>query len=126
MRRMSWARVVALVGLTLGCGTTEVESPKGMRPAPPRAGVLTEHRPQGAGNGSRGVGEDCTGQGGSACLSGVCLHVKPGREQGYVCSQPCQTPGDCPSQWRCAQLYPTPKGRLCTPPSAPEADAAAL
>jgi hypothetical protein len=79
--------------------------------------VLTEHRPLKVERATKQVGEDCTESGSSVCLSGVCLHVKPGRKEGYVCSHSCQSGQECPRNWRCAQVYPTPEGRLCVPPS---------
>ena len=97
-------------GVWAGCGKTENAPLAEVEPQ-----VLTEPRPLRAEKATKQLGEDCRENGASACLSGICLHVKPGRHEGYVCSQSCQGDGDCPGGWRCAQVYPTPKGRLCTP-----------
>jgi hypothetical protein len=109
-------RTVLMLGLATGlwggCAKTQPEPE-----APPVVAreVLTEHRPLRAEKATKQLGEDCTGPGASACLSGVCLHVKPGRKEGYVCSRACQSEQECPRNWRCAQVYPTPEGRLCVP-----------
>jgi len=107
-------RIVLMLGLATGvwagCSKSQTESEE-----PVARAVLTEHRPQKAEKATKQVGEDCTEKGASACLSGVCLHVKPGREEGYVCSRACQSGQECPPNWQCAQVYPTPQGRLCTP-----------
>ncbi|QRO01680.1 hypothetical protein JRI60_22985 [Archangium violaceum] len=111
MRRTVWMLVLA-AGAWAGCGATRVEpeAAKGVVPE-----LLTEHRALRAEKATKQVGEDCTENGASACLSGVCLHVKPGREEGYVCSRACRGEQECPPDWRCAQVYPTPEGGLCVP-----------
>jgi hypothetical protein len=95
-------------GVWAGCSKSQTE------PATAKE-VLTEHRPLRAEKATKQLGEDCTANGDSACLSGVCLHVKPGRKEGYVCSRACQSSQECPQNWQCAQVYPTPQGRLCVP-----------
>ncbi|PTL76855.1 hypothetical protein DAT35_47120 [Vitiosangium sp. GDMCC 1.1324] len=107
-------RIVLMLGLATGvwagCSKNQAEPEvSGARE------VLTEHRPLRAEMATKQMGEDCSENGASACLSGVCLHVKPGREEGYVCSRACQGEQECPQDWRCAQVYPTPQGRLCVP-----------
>ncbi|EPX57548.1 hypothetical protein D187_009822 [Cystobacter fuscus DSM 2262] len=111
---MKWMVVVLglAAGVWSGCGKTENE-PRTVVELQP----LTEPRPLRAEKATKQLGEDCRENGASACLSGLCLHVKPGRHEGYVCSQPCQGDAECPTSWRCAQVYPTPKGRLCVPSS---------
>jgi hypothetical protein len=108
-----------LVGLTLlgaiacgvGIGTMHFGSDE------PSSEVITEHRPLGGGAPTRRVGEDCTLYGGSACLSGLCLHAKPTRNQGYFCTIRCSAQRDCPVGWQCPQIYPGPQGHICVPPS---------
>jgi hypothetical protein len=105
------------LGVLGGCGDTRVETePAGVvqAVAVPQE-VLTEHRPLRSEKATKPLGADCTEEGASACLSGLCLHVKPGRKEGYVCSRACQGEQDCPRNWRCAQVYPTSEGRLCVP-----------
>jgi len=114
-----WRIVLMLVlatGVSAGCTKThsEPEVPVAEREVVGRE-VLTEHRQLRAEKATKQVGDDCTENGASACLSGVCLHVKPGRKEGYVCSRACQGEQDCPGNWRCAQVYPTAEGRLCVP-----------
>ncbi len=107
-------KLVLMLGLAAavgaGCAKSQPETV-----APVAEEVLTEHRPLGVEKATKEVGEDCTENGASACLSGICLHVKPGRKEGYVCSRACQGEQDCPRNWRCAQVYPTSQERLCTP-----------
>lgn len=107
-------RIVVMWGLAMGlwagCSNNQTEpATSGVR------AVLTEHRPLQAQKATKQLGEDCSENGASTCLSGVCLHVKPGREEGYVCSRACQEEKECPRDWHCAQVYPTPQGRLCVP-----------
>jgi len=97
-------------GVWVGCGRTENETRTVVDQEP-----LTDPRAPRAEKATKQLGEDCGENGASACLSKICLHVKPGRHEGYVCSQSCQGDKDCPEGWRCSQLYPTPKGRLCAP-----------
>lgn len=114
---MQWRSTgMAFLALSLWAGCDRSSSEPAEAVSPPKSEVLTEHRALKTETPTRQLGEDCTANGASACLSGVCLHVKPGRQDGYVCSQPCQGPTDCPDRWTCSQVYPTPKGRLCTPP----------
>lgn len=109
---MKWIAValVLAIGVWVGCGETENEPHVMVEQEP-----LTEPRALWAEKATKKIGEDCGANGASACLSGICLHVKPGRHEGYVCSRSCQGDGDCPGGWRCAQMYPTPRGRLCAP-----------
>ncbi len=107
-----------VVGVWAGCAKSQTEPE-----ASAAREVLTEHRSREVGEAAKQVGEDCTENGATACLSGVCLHVKPGREEGYLCSRACQDEKECPRDWRCAQVYPTPQGRLCVPSPSGHGDA---
>lgn len=78
--------------------------------------ILTEHRPLKADHPDGKLGDDCTEHGASACLSGLCLHTKPGPRSGYVCSQPCASASDCPSRWTCGAIHPASTQLLCIPP----------
>ena len=111
---MKWIAVALglAAGVWAGCGKTEDEPRAEVEPQ-----VLTEPRPLRAEKATKQLGDDCGENGASACLSGICLHVKPGRHEGYVCSQSCQAQTDCPSDWRCSQFYPSSKRRLCVPPA---------
>jgi hypothetical protein len=106
------------VGAWAGCSKNQTEPE-----TPVAREVLTEHRPLMTEKATKQVGEDCTENGASACLSGVCLHVKPGRKEGYLCSRACQGSQECPRDWQCAQVYPTAQGRLCVPSPAGHGDA---
>ncbi|NMO14732.1 hypothetical protein HPC49_05420 [Pyxidicoccus fallax] len=98
--------------MAVGCGDVRVPET-----SPAVAPVLTEHRPSQALAATKSVGEDCTQAGASECTSGVCLHVRPQRESGYVCSQRCVSSAECPPQWRCSQIYPGPNNQMCVPPA---------
>ncbi len=116
---MRWIVVMwgLATGVWVGCSANQTE------PEASGTEMLTEHRPLRAEKATKQVGEDCTENGASACLSGVCLHVKPGREEGYVCSRACQGEQECPRDWHCAQVYPTPQGRMCVPSLSGSGDA---
>lgn len=113
MKKIVWVLLLA-TGLWVGCGKTQGDPEVVVAPQEVRE-VLTEHRSQKEDVATKQVGDDCTEHGASACLSGVCLHVKPGRNEGYVCSRPCQSEQECPGNWRCAQVHPASEGRLCIP-----------
>jgi hypothetical protein len=115
-----WGYVLALMsGMALlwGRDVQPEEAPRA--PAPVSAGVLTEHRPLAAiGPPGKSVGEDCTTYGRAECLSGLCLHVRARRDGGYVCSQVCREPGDCPEGWQCRHLMPGgSEDGVCQPPA---------
>jgi len=79
--------------------------------------VLAEHRPLEVAAPSKELGESCTENGGSACFSGLCLHVSPDRNAGYFCSRACTSSQDCPKEWNCAQIYPAADASACVPPA---------
>jgi hypothetical protein len=110
LRRSGMA--VVLFWMAVGCG--DVRPPEA---APSSAPVLTEHRPRRDAHPTKTTGEDCTRAGASECRSGVCLHVKPQRDSGYVCSQACRSTADCPAQWLCSQIYPGADSQMCVPPT---------
>jgi hypothetical protein len=102
-----------LVGL-LACNPTA--SPED--PASGRAGsVLSERQPLRASARDKQFGEDCTRSGRSECLTGLCLHHRPGPHDGYVCSDFCSDASDCPPRWDCVTLVPGSPERVCTPPN---------
>jgi hypothetical protein len=80
--------------------------------------VLTEHRfaslPD-AGPGNLPPGADCKQYGARSCASTICLHTSPDPEAGWVCSQKCDCPEQCPQQWACAQIHPLESARYCLP-----------
>jgi hypothetical protein len=107
MRSVFVAWLLTLVWL--GCGSSD-SVPSGDQSA------FTENRPQAVPGATKQLGEDCQKEGRSTCLSGLCLHVGAGPEEGYVCSRSCTGDGECPASWRCLQVYPSPEGWLCVPP----------
>ncbi|MFP2930505.1 hypothetical protein ACLESO_35965 [Pyxidicoccus sp. 3LG] len=101
-----------------GCSTEsrpETSAPVSPAPVP----VLTEHRfHQSLGSGKKGVGEDCTRGGQAECATGLCLHVGARHDAGYVCSQRCETQGQCPAGWGCGRmLMGDPASSVCIPSS---------
>jgi hypothetical protein len=69
------------------------------------------------------VGQECTQfEGNAACESDLCLRVAPGIPPKGFCSIRCNAGDDsncpdAPSQFRCAQVFPSDNGWLCVPPS---------
>jgi hypothetical protein len=114
---MSSRLVVALGVLTLFMmsGCNENLEPPVRAPEPGQ--VFGEHRQKQAAARTKQVGEDCTDSGQSECLSGVCLHTKPGPGEGYICSKQCQQDPDCPEGWRCAGTRPGAAASFCIPPA---------
>lgn len=82
----------------------------------PDSTPFTEHRTSKATLAVKHLGEDCTSTGSSICLSHVCGHFASLPDRGYFCTRPCEAVENCPRDWHCNQVYPTPKGRLCVPP----------
>jgi len=112
-----WLVLAGSVASVWACDVQPEEAPH--VPAPASARVLTEHRPLVAvGPPSKSVGEDCTTYGRAECLSGLCLHVRPRPDSGYLCSQACRGLEECPEGWQCARLMPggSEEG-VCQPPS---------
>lgn len=118
-RSWGWLMLGVSTALLGACGVAlEREEEVAWGPAPAAGRVLTEHRPLSASSPpSKSVGEDCTTYGRGECLSGLCLHVKPGRAAGYFCSQMCRGNEECPERWHCTRLMPggTQDG-VCQPP----------
>ena len=76
------------------------------KPAEPPAAptAFGEHRvAEFSGTANKGLGEDCGQFGAAECKSGLCLHVSPMPNAGYLCSAQCSKAEDCPSGWRCAR-----------------------
>ena len=112
-----WFALGCGVAWMWGCEVRPEEAPR--VPVQVSAGVLTEHRPLAAiGPPGKSVGEDCTTYGRAECLSGLCLHVRPRRDGGYFCSEPCHALEDCPEGWQCARLMPGgSEDGVCQPPT---------
>lgn len=111
LKRFSGA--ACMVGLALLGGACERGAP-----APERAGptVVTEWRPLPTSQpASKQVGEACDAHGASECLEGQCVHARPTRGQGYVCSRPCQASAQCPPDWRCVPVVPGARQAVCLP-----------
>jgi hypothetical protein len=113
-----WGCAIASLLVLAGCEfpapqTSSQRAPPA--PAPTAVRVLSEHRPAPVDTPSKEVGEDCTAHGRSDCLSGVCLHVRPGLGQGYVCSRACAGPAECPATWQCARSRAASTRGLCVP-----------
>ena len=102
-----------VAGLAMGC-TEERGGGQGARNP-----VLTSH--QFVTNGPAGLqmGEDCGAGGDASCAPAtdgtpaVCLHSRPGINEGYVCSRPCSPEQPCPENWSCQQVIPNQS--LCIP-----------
>ena len=106
-RKLAWLLLPILS--SIACGKSV---PEGTPPKP----VFTEHRPQKAEKASKQLGEECTAAGASECHTGTCFHYKAAPQEGYVCSQKCQTDDSCPLRWSCISIYPGEGNRFCTPP----------
>lgn len=78
---------------------------------------LTEHRPGRATVAVKHLGENCATSGGSECLSGLCGHFAASPDEGYFCTRRCEGPDNCPRDWHCNQVHPSPRGRMCVPPA---------
>lgn len=65
----------------------------------------------------RPLGEDCTVAGRAECADGVCMHVQPDVNKGYVCSKTCQVDDDCPENWGCRPVVPGESTAYCLPPA---------
>lgn len=110
-KRRLFAATALLIAIACGVGI-------GIhRLSPGDAPVLSEHRPIAASAPSKQLGESCTENGGSACFSGLCLHVSADRNAGYFCSRTCASSQDCPREWNCAQIYPAADASVCVPPA---------
>lgn len=104
------AALMAAVTLA-GC----YESPPALSTAEARQ--VTEHRFVSSIQApSKALGEDCKTAGHSECRSGLCLRVSQGRGGGYVCSQSCQQPAECPEGWACVPTVPGGNEAVCMPP----------
>jgi hypothetical protein len=108
--------VFAVVGLSASCGSPSTDETAAGRP--PK--VLTEHRVAELGTYAAErarlrIGADCSAHGAPSCASGLCLHTSRDRDHGFVCTQRCVDPRDCPSGWRCVQTHPSEQATLCIP-----------
>lgn len=56
------------------------------------------------------LGEDCTANGQSNCLSGFCLSLRAG----FVCTSICERDAECPVDWTCGVVGPN--ASVCVPP----------
>ena len=108
---------VLVVALVLGGWKLWGFSFGGGASSPPRRGaIVTEHRFAPAAYANKRFGEDCAVHGGTECLTGFCLHYQADPALGYACTAHCKSRMDCPAGWGCAQVYPAPGMRYCTPP----------
>lgn len=64
----------------------------------------------------RSAGEDCSTTGRDGCGEGVCLHIEPHANRGYVCSKKCGVDDDCPASWGCRPMVPGDVVSHCVPP----------
>lgn len=106
--------VLGVLALFLAPGCDENLEPQTRQPDPGQ--VFGEHRQGQASARTKQVGEACTDSGQSECLSGVCLHTKPGPSEGFICSSSCQQESECPAGWRCGSVHPGPGASFCIPP----------
>lgn len=77
--------------------------------------VVTDHRFLAANAPARKIGEDCSQNGASICLSGTCVHYLPIYNSGFVCTRACSRDDDCPTNWRC-ETVGGPGTDHCLPP----------
>jgi hypothetical protein len=100
----------ALLAASLSCAPSE--------PQNRRAEVFTEHRflkaaPEVP---KKQLGEDCSAHGASECQY-LCFHADVDPGKGHVCSKPCESDDDCPEEWACRSVYPSPGSSFCVPPA---------
>jgi hypothetical protein len=63
------------------------------------------------------VGEDCSIQGKTECVSGLCIHASLERQGGYFCSKTCSVTAECPKDWKCGPISPNETDvNICLPP----------
>lgn len=74
--------------------------------------LVTTERPAA----KRAAGEDCSSTGRAGCGNGVCLHVEPHVDRGYLCSKQCAVDDDCPETWSCRAMVPGDAVSFCVPP----------
>jgi hypothetical protein len=100
----------ALLAASLSCAPSE--------PQNRRAEVFTEHRFLKAAVEApkKQLGEDCFTYGASECQSDLCFHVGADPAKGHVCSKACESDDECPQDWTCRSVYPTPGSSFCVPP----------
>lgn len=61
------------------------------------------------------VGTACLA-GRHVCQTGLCLHVDPHPDRGYVCTASCRDERNCPAGWRCGARLAGQPERWCVPP----------
>ncbi len=105
------AVLVAVLALT-GCTAGDAQE-----------NIVTTHRPVKAERATLQVGEDCTLNGESGCVTGVCIHVVADPHTGYFCTTPCQTASQCPGGWICGRI-PGTYSSYCVPPEGRTSSAA--
>jgi hypothetical protein len=108
----SRAGMLCLLFLAGGCSCDTPYPSVGRNEAP----VFSQRQPLEAAQATKQVGEDCTQAGRSECLSGLCIHFKPGPDEGYACSVPCDDSVDCPAEWNCVSILPGAGNSYCIPP----------
>jgi len=111
------AGLLVAVGLLGGCVLRADDDSEVPAPDP----VFSQHQPVPAESPHLSVGEDCSRTGASGCMSGLCLHTSPEKDEGYLCSTACTSSADCPQGWMCTETYPGPNSQFCVPttPSRP-------
>ncbi len=106
--------VTSLAWLALwGCNNSLPQESNRTEPEHP----ITEHRTVKAERPTGQLGDDCTSNGASGCLSGICLHTQPDHKSGYFCSQRCNSAAECLPGWTCAFIHPGIQTTLCIPPA---------
>jgi hypothetical protein len=121
MGRRSYWHFVGRVGLAcvvLGALALACESaPDHASTSETRTVVAWQPQPlQGAAQGT--IGSDCSHGAATACKSKICLHVSPVHDRGFVCSEQCRKPENCPSGWICGpSTLPGMRERVCVPQS---------
>ncbi len=101
-----------LGGVLLSCS----EGARETEPAVLRAWDPLTVAQQPAGAKKSAVGEECTTTGRLGCGEGVCLHIEPHANRGYICSRTCTVDDACPENWGCRSMVPGDVISHCVPP----------
>ena len=66
------------------------------------------------------IGEDCSANRASSCLSGLCVKTSASLDGGWICTSLCTSDVNCRPGWACKRTLPDPDGRTCLPLNSPD------
>lgn len=66
------------------------------------------------------IGEDCSVNRASSCLSGLCVKISGSLDGGWICTSLCTSDANCRPGWACKRTLPDPDGRTCLPFNSPD------